>query len=763
MFKLRQNIRRSDKNRFRWSLGTKIGGLATVLLLLMGGVSSYFYFEIAEISREIEEIGNSDFPLYNTTTQLILCQKEKLILLEELSYVNRNAKGDRELYLSEIARKFTLIESKIDKILLEGIQKSRFALLEEERKENKNRLNQEIEDYQKLQEIFIQLDSENSKFVLTVGQLLRESQNNSLEEDSIVSARQQLIAFNELASKIIDRLEDHINGSVSATVKERTLAIKTNALIASSAVLFGISISSLITRQITNSVNKVTQQAKFIANNVDRKDLNSKVLTVDTSDEIRDLSVAFNLMVENFLCSQLEKEKIEQEILSEKEFAQWQASHDSLTGLINRRDFERQLSQIWQNEHLGTHSLIYIDLDRFKIVNDTCGHSAGDKLLQQVSKIFQTQISPSDTLARLGGDEFAVIIYECSQHEALKTAQKILDSIQRFCFLWNNQSFTVGVSIGVLSFEFDRDTVSSVLKAADAACYNAKNRGRNQIYVMENKELELAQQSQQMNWLSLIGEALESNGFVLYYQTIKPLQNNSRNSNHYEVLLRMKGQNGEVIPPMAFIPIAERYQLMNQIDRWVIHNLLATQAARYRQQDKYYGFKGCYAINISGQTLDDLDFVNFVREQLNRYQIPPEEICFEITETVAISNLAQAKQIITQLRALGCRFALDDFGNGMSSFAYLKSLPVDFLKIDGMFIRELLNEPINGTIVQSFHQVAQEMGIATIAEFVDSEQKLEKLRSLGINYAQGYWIDRPQPLSNLQLLDNQKDFCLKLT
>ncbi len=762
MFNWRRIPEQLSKNEFRWTLDKKIGGLATVLLVLLGGISSYFYFEINEISREIEEIAQSDIPIYETTTQLILYQKEKLLLLEELNYIYNHFSEEQELYYSEIAYKFDRIEQDIGRTLSNGIKQSQFAIEEEQDKEDKIRLNQEQEDYQQLKEIFLQLELENQQFNLIIEQFLQQaiSQPISPSASLIQQARLELQDFDQLTQEILQRLKAHIDGSVSATTEERALAVKTNILIACGALLFGLLISMVITRHITSSVKRVTEQAKFIANNIAKENLESQGLVIDTNDEIRDLSVAFNCMVENFLSTQAERQEMAEQLLHEKELAQWQANHDSLTGLVNRREFEHKLSQILESQEQNYHALLYLDLDRFKIVNDTCGHNAGDELLRQVSKVLQAQIRSSDTLARLGGDEFAVILYRCAQENAVALAQKILTSVQQFCFIWEEQSFTIGVSLGVLSFKSQKDTLTSVLKAADAACYSAKNLGRNQIYLMENKEQELAQQSQEMNWLTAIHQALELNRFVLFYQTIKPLQTESSGSEHYEVLLRMKGQNGQIIPPMAFIPIAERYHLMNQIDRWVIRTLFATQGHHYRKRGRIAqqnDHASLYAINLSGETLNDLNFVQFIKEQLDLHQIPPQFICFEITETVAIANLPQAKLMITQLQELGCCFALDDFGSGMSSFAYLKNLPVDFIKIDGIVIRELLDNPINSAIIQSFHQVAQVMGIATIAESVDSESKLVQLKSLGIDYAQGYWIAKPQPLPKLQLLTTNQD------
>lgn len=438
------------------------------------------------------------------------------------------------------------------------------------------------------------------------------------------------------------------------------------------------------------------------------------------------------------------------DITKEREIAQklsWQATHDELTGLINRREFEHRLKQIFQNKYYSDYdyTLLYLDLDRFKIINDSCGHFAGDELLKQIAILLQAQVPIKDTVARLGGDEFAVILNPYPIEKVLEIANNLLTSIQKFRFVWQDKVFHLGISIGVVSCSPQYDNSIGVLKAADAACYAAKTKGRNQVYLVHNKEIELAQQSQEMRWLNLIQQALEQNKFRLYYQTIVPLQDFNDAGEHYEVLLRLQDDNGAILSPMSFIPIAERYDLMKKIDRWTISNLFATQGAYYRQQQRG-NIRNLYTINLSGQSLDDETLSDFIEEQFYLHRIPPKIICFEITETAAIANLDKARHLITQLKQVGCTFALDDFGSGMSSFAYLKNLPVDYLKIDGIFIKDLLDNPINCTIVEAINQVSHTMKIKTIAEFVDNYATMAKLKLLGVDYAQGYGIAEPQPL-----------------
>ncbi|KAM3112931.1 EAL domain-containing protein [Phormidesmis sp. 146-33] len=433
----------------------------------------------------------------------------------------------------------------------------------------------------------------------------------------------------------------------------------------------------------------------------------------------------------------------------------WQASHDALTGLVNRQEFEDRLKQMVQNaESQGQqHALCYLDLDQFKIVNDTCGHAAGDELLQQVANLLQAQVRQTDTLARLGSDEFGLLLHRCPLPQARKIAETLCEQVQSLRFLWQEKVFTIGVSIGLVMITAETKNVAEALSTADAACYAAKNRGRNRVQVYQADDRELARQKGEIRWVARLTQALEENRFCLYYQSIVPVVPSSFVSEHYEVLLRLRDEEGNIVAPGMFIPAAERYHLMHFIDRWVIKTLFSTQGPRYRNlwqqcQHQHHACNHLYAINLSGASINDDHFIDFLHEQFSIHEIPPEMICFEITETLAIANLTKAAQFICDLRSLGCRFALDDFGSGMSSFAYLKNLPIDYLKIDGCFIRQMMDDPIDLAIVRAIKQIGQVMGIQTIAEFVENDEILEQLRSLGVNYAQGYGIAMPRPLPN---------------
>lgn len=419
----------------------------------------------------------------------------------------------------------------------------------------------------------------------------------------------------------------------------------------------------------------------------------------------------------------------------------WQASHDPLTQLYNRSQFEQflQAAVVSSQTQPQEHTLCYLDLDRFKIVNDTCGHLAGDRLLCQISDIFEKELRKTDILARLGGDEFGIILYQCSVEEAFKIADVLRSRIQDFRFVWQDKTFALGVSIGLVVINNTTQNLVSLLSAADAACYAAKNQGRNQVHIYQIDDSELVKQKGEMQWVSLIPKAISENRFKLYCQKIMPIQ--SKNAvEHWEILLRLEDETGKIVSPMAFIPAAERYNLMHLIDRWVISTLFAYLKQQNRNLDSLY------SINLSGASINDRSFISFVREQFVKYNIPPTIICFEVTETVAITNLDKAAQLIHELKAIGCQFSLDDFGSGMSSFAYLKNLPVDYVKVDGVFIKEVVKDEVASAMVEAIVRLAGVMEIQTVAEFVENNEIALKIQELGIDYAQGYGIAKPSPL-----------------
>jgi diguanylate cyclase (GGDEF)-like protein/PAS domain S-box-containing protein len=423
-----------------------------------------------------------------------------------------------------------------------------------------------------------------------------------------------------------------------------------------------------------------------------------------------------------------------------------QASHDALTGLINRREFEDRVVTSLDNGDLKDrqHTLLYLDLDQFKIVNDTCGHLAGDELLRQLTALLQNPLRQSDALARLGGDEFGLLLENCPTVKALHIAESLRHIVNDFHFVWLDKSFPLSVSIGLVTFNNNGVTLSDILRMADAACYVAKDKGRNRIHIYTPEDKELAQRHGEIGWVARIQKALDEQRFVLYSQEIRPLGNNPEPGRHHELLLRMV-EDDKLIPPMAFIPAAERYGLMPLLDRWVIKTAFAHHAANYLPGDSV----GLCAINLSGTTICDERFPDFVREQFALHKVPPNGICFEITETAAIANLSQAAIFIQELKEIGCRFSLDDFGSGMSSFAYLKHLPVDFLKIDGGFVKEMMTDRIDHAMVESINHIGHVMGIQTIAEFVENDEILAALRKIGVDFAQGYRIEKPQPLTQI--------------
>jgi diguanylate cyclase (GGDEF)-like protein/PAS domain S-box-containing protein len=422
----------------------------------------------------------------------------------------------------------------------------------------------------------------------------------------------------------------------------------------------------------------------------------------------------------------------------------YQASHDSLTGLINRGEFERRLSLALKSAaQLGRHhAVMYLDLDQFKVVNDTCGHAAGDQLMRQVSAVLQRRLREGDTLARLGGDEFGVLLENCAPDNALRIAEGLRQTVMECHFAWESRSFNIGVSIGLVNVEDGMFTLTDVLSSADSACYMAKEKGRNRVQVYHAEDSELTMRQGEMEWIGRLQKALEEDRFVLYSQDIAALDLARKTEDHCEILIRMLDEHGELVPPMVFIPAAERYNLMPSIDRWVIRNAFAIIAREQAGKDVA---SGVFSINISGASIGDERFLEYVREQFGLFAVAPQSICFEITETAAIARLDKATHFINQLKTLGCLFSLDDFGAGMSSFAYLKHLPVDFLKIDGGFVKDMADDPIDRAMVEAINSIGHVMGKQTIAEFVDGERVIRLLRDMGVDFAQGYGVAKPRP------------------
>lgn len=425
----------------------------------------------------------------------------------------------------------------------------------------------------------------------------------------------------------------------------------------------------------------------------------------------------------------------------------WQAQHDVLTGIYNRNGFEQQVTKavISAQEYSCQHALCYLDIDRFKVINDICGHLAGDELLRQITNILKKRVRSSDILARIGSDEFGILLKRCSLEEAENIAHTLRDLIQEFKFTWHQESFSLGVSIGIVAIDENSSNFSDILNAADTACYTAKAKSNTKIQLYRLDDRELIKQRGERHWISRINLALEENRFRLYCQKISPLQDKF-GIEHYEILLRLLDKQGNLISPIKFIPAAERYNLMPTIDRWVIKTFFETYQ-KYCQNKSHPKYQAVYTINLSGASINNDSFFDFLKEQLTKYKITPEKICFEITETAAIANLTTAAKFIHELKELGCSFALDDFGSGMSSLAYLKNLPVDYLKIDGNFVKNIVNDPIDRATVECFNRIGQVMNIRTIAEFVENDDIILELKELGVDYAQGYGISKPCPLN----------------
>jgi diguanylate cyclase (GGDEF)-like protein/PAS domain S-box-containing protein len=426
----------------------------------------------------------------------------------------------------------------------------------------------------------------------------------------------------------------------------------------------------------------------------------------------------------------------------------YQASHDPLTDLINRREFENRLVNALdgiRSNPDATHALLYIDLDQFKVVNDTFGHTAGDALLRQLAEIVHTKIRSTDVLARLGGDEFGILLERCSEQRAIEVAESIRVAVEGYRFEWKESFTTIRCSIGVVMVNTENADVAGLMSSADVACYSAKDMGRNQVHLY--KDSDASMRHEEMKWVSRISSAVEDDRLELYFQPIIGIgKSNGAVRGHYELLLRMRDENGKLVGPDQFIPAAERYNLMSTLDRWVIREALSKLADRDAEGEARYTI----AINLSGTSLSEDRFIEDVIRELKSQQLPHGAICFEITETAAISNLSRVVHFMQTLKKLGCKFSLDDFGSGLSSFTYLKNLPVDYLKIDGQFIRNVVDDSVDESMVKAISSVGHAMGIETIAERVETKQVLEKLGALGIEFAQGYYIARPTSVRSFE-------------
>lgn len=422
----------------------------------------------------------------------------------------------------------------------------------------------------------------------------------------------------------------------------------------------------------------------------------------------------------------------------------WQASHDSMTGLVNRAEFERRLALLVKECHLekARHALLYIDLDQFKVVNDTCGHVAGDELLKQLAVLMHNLVRESDTLARLGGDEFGVLLCNCDQEHSLRVADALREQIRDYRFVWREHLFEVGASIGIVEINEDQRDISLILSQADMACYAAKDAGRNRVHIFEANDDELMRRHSEMLWVSKLTEAMGEQRLELFWQEIRPLQESGTGCG-YEVLLRLRDAQGRLILPGAFIPAAERYNLMPVVDRWVIGQVFAF-CREWCERSSEMPVE--IFINLSGASINHERTSDFILEQLRGSGLDAGHFCFELTETAAISNLTNAYRLIRELKKEGFRFALDDFGAGVSSFTYLKNLPVDYLKIDGSFVLDMLRDPVDESMVQMINQIGHVMGLKTIAEYVESAALCRRLTEMGIDFAQGFVLHKPVPM-----------------
>jgi diguanylate cyclase (GGDEF)-like protein len=597
-----------------------------------------------------------------------------------------------------------------------------------------------------------------------VGQTIADGQPRTFIETSpfrpkgawqiVVPLRSNKTAFkNAITGAIILEYTSIRDELLAAQRSELYVIIAAGVLVVLLVTFFGFDIARRLTQpllDLKSSVERVAVQdyaARF---------------AVTSRDEIGLLGVAFNNMAEDLSASHMalvkHKRELEERVaertqelnqsntLLQKQVDQrsWEASHDMLTGLINRREFERLVEvSVTSARTAGKHHVVcFMDLDQFKVVNDTCGHAAGDDLLVELAELLQSRIRASDTLARLGGDEFGLLLEGCALARAELIAADLLAAVGDFRFKRDTKLFTIGVSIGIAAVTGESAS-ADILSMADTACYWAKEQGRNRASVYRTGDNDMAARRREMGWIARINLALAEDRFTLYHQRYLPLNPVAETTRHLEVLIRMIDEEGNLVQPGSFIPAAERYNLMPAIDRWVIRTVFS----RYRDlaAERGGGPLTC-AINLSGTSLNAEGFLEFVRQQAHEHALPPRSICFEITESAAINNIRKAAEFIRECKSMGFLFALDDFGTGNSSFGYLKNLPVDYLKIDGGFVKNLESDAVDKAMTETINRIGHIMGIKTVAEYAENEAIIKELSTMGVDYAQGYGVCKPTPL-----------------